>query len=172
MMKYKTVTTLSVFMFCLALVSCGEKQKKDDSNEAKGEGKTEAPMEVKAVDSYDLIADDIVGIMDSMVSILEKAKDVESAHKVVADLDLLAEESNKIAERLKLLGKPDEVTLKAVNDKMGEAQGSITERMVNAMGGIMNDPEAAKIIQEGMLKFSEKTAPMGEIAKEYFGEAQ
>lgn len=68
-------------------------------------------------DSHDKVADDTMKQMDEFFEVVTTVKDKESADAATEKLDAIIANLDKIAERYKELGEPDEATQKAISEK-------------------------------------------------------
>lgn len=123
----------------------------------------------KAADTIDSLADETMGKLDNLVTILESVKDDASADKAVKDIDKTADEILSISKRLTKLEKPSEEKKAELEKKFAVKSEDFSGRAGKAMQAMLEKQELALKISEAMQAAGPKLEEAGKVFLLYFG---
>lgn len=137
--------------------SCGEKKTAD------AETGTEPPAaeqtEVKQ-DTTDSLTDELIEQFNKLGETMLSAKDKASAEEAAKSLVTIGDEIEAIAARLDKLETPSDEERNRLHEKMENASKSMSDKMGNALQGIMGNQEVAQVLGPA---FMELGARMNEL---------
>lgn len=113
------------------------------------------------------LSDEMVAQMEELVSVIESAKDKESAEKAATRIGEIGDEMVAIAGRLDALGDPSEEDQKLVKDKMDAAEKANQDKMMAIMKNVMSNQEVAAILGKAMEEFGKKMEGAEDTFKKY-----
>ena len=104
-------------------------------------------------DTHEKIVDDTLTQMEEVATVIEGVKDKESAEAAAKKLEGMVGTFEKLAERMKEIGDPDEKTEKELEAKMETRMKELQEKMTAAMmSAASKDPAVISILQAPMEK--------------------
>ncbi len=102
-------------------------------------------------DSHEKIMEGALGLMEDVVAIMEDVKDKDSADTAAKKLDGLVGKFEKLADRSDAIGKPDEATEKALEEKFEKRGEELAQKMMTTMLAVATkDPTIMKPLEGPM----------------------
>lgn len=153
-MKY-ILRLLVLGLISFTLAGCGKSGSGEGSGGGGG-GSSAAP----AKDSHEAAVNDMAGLLEELVTILEGAKDKATAEAAAEKLAGLESKFVKLGERMQALGEPAADKAKELEEKMKEKMQPLMQRMMATMMGLATNQEVQAIIGPAMEKIQGTMASM------------
>ena len=122
---------------------------------ADNEAVAKAVDAVAAIDSRDKVMEDQLGLMASMVGVLEGVTDKATAEKAKPEMKSLNTKAEAVKLRADKLGEPTEEEEKGLKEKYGAQMEEVGGKIMAQMMRLMAKPEVMAIIQDSMSKGSD-----------------